>query len=72
MVLDPEGMKLGKSRLEDKHTTYVVLMNSGMTECCETFLKNNDTNIEEWESEYLIISGGEATSTSVEQTTHNT
>lgn len=59
VVLDPKGMKLSKSRLEDKHNSFLMLMNSGMNECWDKFSRMNDNNFENWESEYIKIIGGE-------------
>lgn len=53
-------MMQDKPMLEVKHTPYIVLMKSGMKECYDTFFNRNETNIEDWQTEYISIRGGGA------------
>ena len=60
VVLDPKFMKLGNSVLEDKHKGYILLLNSGMNECWRNLANSNNNNIDNWDSEYIDVIGGEA------------
>ena len=53
-------MKLGNSVLEDKHKGYILLLNSGMNECQRNLTNSNNNNIDNWDTEYIDVIGGEA------------
>lgn len=59
VVVDPTGMKLPGEGMEEKHNKTVELMNSGFKQSWEMFFNGQELDIEEWETEYTELSGGE-------------
>lgn len=58
VVLDPKGMQIGKTKMENKHKKTIKLIQTGMKECYEIMCNdNNSNNLDTWKSEYIIQYG---------------